>query len=198
LRFRNSTGAWTGLGYLAVRNQDREAKVRAFSSALALDHSQPLANLELARMYSEEARFGAAAEYYLAVGDALSLVHLGDLLSKSRPEEAIDLYKAAVAIRPDSRLPHTQLGKLFRQEGRLDEALTEFKQALEADPAYGWSWFHVAATCLDVGRPGELAGWISSARDRFASDTDLMAALTKLEARAPRAVSETNPRERSR
>jgi len=187
LELRTSSGAWMGLGYLALLREDPEATETAFQKALDIDRSQPLANLRLARMRLSEGHFDEAAAHYAAVGDAYSLVHLGDILAGSQPRKAQSLYESAIAFQPGIRLPHTQLGKLFRQDGRLDEALIQFKHALEADPGYGWSWYHVASTCLDAGRSQECLAWTRSARGKFPLDAELMTALQKLEVRARQA-----------
>ncbi len=177
-----------GLGYLGSLRGDHKATETAFQKALEIDRFQPLANLELAKVRSSEGRFNEAVAHYSAVGDAYALVSLGDALAGSQPREALRLYKGAVAIQPGIRLPHTQLGKLFRQEGRLDEALIEFTLALDADPAYAWSWYLVATTCLEGGRPEECLDWIRSARRRFPSDTEFTPALQRLEIRARRTL----------
>ncbi len=173
-----------GLGYLASLRRDPEAMQIAFQEALDIDRSQPLANLRLARKSLSEGRFDEAAAHYAAVGDAYSLVDLGDLLAASQPKRAQRLYESAIAFQPGIRLPRTQLGKLLRQEGHLDEALIEFKRALDADPAYGWSWFHTASTCLEAGRSEECLKWTKSARGRFPQDAELITALQRLEVRA--------------
>jgi tetratricopeptide (TPR) repeat protein len=191
---RECPGAWMGLARLALLRGDHETAQAAFDRALEIDRSQPLANLELAKMRWSEGRFNEAAEHYLAVGDAYSLVRLGDTLAGSQPGQARRLYESAIALQPRIRLPHTQLGKLFRREGRLDEALTEFKHALDADPEYGWSWYLIAATCLDDGRPEECLDWLRSAKGRFPLDTELAAALQKLEVRARQATKGDSPR----
>ncbi len=173
-----------GLGYLALLRKDPEATEAAFQKALDIDREQPLANLTLAKMRLSEGHFDEAAAHYSAIGDAYSLVRLGDTLARSQPRKAQRFYEGAIASQPGIRVPHTQLGILFLKDGRLDEALIQFKQALDADPTYGWSWYHVASTCLEAGRPEECVDWTRSARDRFPHDAELTAALQRLEARA--------------
>lgn len=182
------SGAWMGLGYLALLREDRETTETAFRKALDIDRSQPLANLTLGRMRLSEGRLDEAAAHCSAVRDAYGLVHLGDILAGDQPGRAQLLYEHAIAFQPAIRLPHTQMGKLFRQEGRLDEAMIEFELALDADPAYVWSWYHVASTCLEAGKPEECLDWIKSARSRFLRDTELTTALERLEVRAQHAL----------
>ncbi len=176
-----------GLGYLASLREDPEAMETAFRKALDIDRFQPLANLRLARMRLSEGHFDEAAVNYAAVGDAYSLVHLGDILAGSQPRKAQSYYERAIACLPGIRVPHTQLGILFLKEGRLDEALIQFKQALDADPAYEWSWYNIASTKLEAGRFEECLDWTRSARGRFAQDKEFIAALQRLEVRARQA-----------
>jgi tetratricopeptide (TPR) repeat protein len=143
-----------------------------------------------------EGRIDEAAAHYTAVCDAYSLVDLGDILAGSQPRRAQNYYERAIACQPGIRVPHSQLGKLFVKEGRLDAALIQFKHALDAAPEYGWSWYHIASTCLEAGRPQECVDWTSSARNRFPRDAELMTALQRLEARARQARPNADPRRR--
>jgi len=53
-----------------------------------------------------------------------------------RLPEAIEEYRAAIAIKPDYAIAHDSLGGLLMQEGRLPEAMAEFKAALKAQPNF--------------------------------------------------------------
>jgi tetratricopeptide (TPR) repeat protein len=191
LQLQPRSGAWLGLGYVALLQEDREATDAAFGKALDINRSQPLANLQLARIRLSEGRLDEAARHYSAVGDAYGLVRLGDTLAGSQPGRAQRLYESAIAVQPTIRLPHTQMGKLFQDEGRLDEAMVQFELALNADPGYVWSWYHVAGTYLDAGRPEKCLEWIDSAKSRFPLDPELTPALQRLELRARNALADS-------
>ena len=191
---RDRVGAWIGLARLAQLRGDREGAQTVFQKALDIDRFQPLANFELAKIRSSEGNFNEAVAYYRAVGDVYAVVRLGDALAGNRPTEAERVYRDAISLQPGIRLPHTQLGRLLREEDRLEEALIEFRRALDVDPEYGWSWYLVATTCLEDGRPQECLDWIRLASDKFPLETELTVALQRLEVYA----RQTRPGEKFR
>jgi Tfp pilus assembly protein PilF len=63
--------------------------------------------------------------------DATAHTELGlALLSQGKDTEALDHFRAAVRIRPDTDQPHYYLGLVFRRQNMLSEATTEFEMAL--------------------------------------------------------------------
>src|SRR5262249_59411999 len=49
-------------------------------------------------------------------------------------DEALGCFWAAVALRPDSAPAHTNLGNTLAAKDRLDEAIAEYRKAIEIDP----------------------------------------------------------------
>src|SRR5262249_610937 len=53
-----------------------------------------------------------------------------------RVEESIRYYSVAKALRPRNAPVHLFLGNMLRQGGRLDDAIIEYRKALELQPSY--------------------------------------------------------------
>ncbi|ODS31122.1 MAG: putative peptidase [Candidatus Scalindua rubra] len=53
---------------------------------------------------------------------------------KNNPEKKISLYKKAIELCPDHAAPHINLGNVYDNQGRYDEAIIEYKEALRINP----------------------------------------------------------------
>jgi len=49
-------------------------------------------------------------------------------------EETIRCFKKIITLDPNNLIAHYHLGKLYQQEGKLDNAISEYKKALAIDP----------------------------------------------------------------
>jgi len=58
----------------------------------------------------------------------------------NRPEDAIRIYKKAIAMGPGNASAHCNLGYMLMKEGRVDEAITEFIHTVELDPRMPQGW----------------------------------------------------------
>src|SRR6185503_9922763 len=47
---------------------------------------------------------------------------------------AIEAYSGAIALRPDSMLPHLRRGEAYQRRGELEEAARDFRAAAALDP----------------------------------------------------------------
>jgi Flp pilus assembly protein TadD len=56
------------------------------------------------------------------------------LLDANRPAEAIAQAQKVVVLRPDDGVTHALLGQALARTGRRDEAVIEFRRALQLDP----------------------------------------------------------------
>ena len=73
---------------------------------------------------------------------------------------AVPEYQKVVALRPQHRDGHTNLGICLAQVGRLDEAEREFRLALTIDPSFARGYTNLGALAL-------LAGDTTRARDFY-------------------------------
>jgi Flp pilus assembly protein TadD len=55
------------------------------------------------------------------------------LYRQGRVEEALAMYRKAVEARPDSPRAHAEVGRVFLQIGRTEEAIRQLEQALALD-----------------------------------------------------------------
>ena len=113
--------ALTGRGQaLLVLNRDGEA-IAAFGAALAVDPT--LTDLQ---RRIEVLRFRGLEKDLAAARDAARA---------GKADEAIRAYNAAVASSPDSAFLYRELAAVARQGGSPDLALTNFRKAVELEPA---------------------------------------------------------------
>jgi tetratricopeptide (TPR) repeat protein len=59
-----------------------------------------------------------------------------DLLQQREYEEAVDGFRAALTLMPDSVEAHNNLGIALASQGKLDQAIDQFKQALAVQPDF--------------------------------------------------------------
>src|SRR5262249_18441701 len=79
--------------------------------------------------------------------------NLGIVLSEQgEPDQAIEHYRQAVALRPDYAEAHYNLGRLLAQKGRLDDAVTHYEKALKINPADAEALNNLGVTLFGIGR----------------------------------------------
>jgi serine/threonine-protein kinase len=71
------------------------------------------------------------------------------------PEEEVRFRSAAVAIRPRSHVAHNNLGVALAGQGKLDEAITEFREALRLKPDYPEAHNNLGNALPDQGKLDE-------------------------------------------
>ncbi len=87
---------------------------------------------------------------------------LADLLQQAkRWEEAIGYYRAAMALRPATVAVYNNLGNALLGNGRVDEAIAEYRKAIELDPKFAaFGHNNIGNALRDKGRLGEaIAEW---------------------------------------
>jgi tetratricopeptide (TPR) repeat protein len=85
---------------------------------------------------------------------------LGEALRERKPAEAVGFYRAALATRPTVATVHLEVGMALRRQGQLDEAMAEFRRAIELDSK--WSPDHYM-----LGRCWEARGRLDEAMAEF-------------------------------
>lgn len=102
--------------------------------------------------------------------DVDSLVNLGNLVfdDGSRLVEAVDYYRRALAIEPDSADVRTDMGIALLGLGRRPEAIQAFQQAINAQPDHALAHY-------DLGVALAQQGELQSAIDALKTSIDLMA-----------------------
>jgi cytochrome c-type biogenesis protein CcmH/NrfG len=78
-----------------------------------------------------------------------SIVELANLnFDQKNYNDAINLYKKALEIRPDALNVHTDMGTAMFYQNRFDDAIAEFQQILKSDPNNAQALFNIGVTML--------------------------------------------------
>lgn len=77
-------------------------------------------------------------------------------------ELAIDLYRQSIGICPTAEA-HSNLGWVYRQQGRLEDAITECRRAIAVDPSLGNPYNDIGACLIDLERPEDAIPWLQQA-----------------------------------
>ena len=77
-------------------------------------------------------------------------------------ERAVELYESSIAMHPTAEA-HTFLGWTYHFQGKLDEAISECKKAIEVDPEFGNPYNDIGAYLIELGRPDEAIAWLERA-----------------------------------
>ncbi|HSY58238.1 MAG TPA: tetratricopeptide repeat protein [Terriglobales bacterium] len=77
-------------------------------------------------------------------------------------DHAISLYKNSLAKFPTAEA-HTFLGWTYHFQGKIEEAITECKRAIEVDPDFGNPYNDIGAYLIDLKRYDEAIAWLERA-----------------------------------
>jgi tetratricopeptide (TPR) repeat protein len=72
------------------------------------------------------------------------------LQSMGQTQEAVEMFQRSIEANPTAEA-HTYLGRAYRLQGRLGEAIEECKTAIEIDPEFGNSYNDLGAYLVDQG-----------------------------------------------
>ncbi|MFN3477275.1 MAG: O-antigen ligase family protein, partial [Candidatus Methylomirabilales bacterium] len=131
-----------------------------FALASVLIFGQLLAELHLKRMerlilQGKEAE--ARAEYVKAVRRYFPLLYAQELRAKAFNDQrmlqmAVEVYRRALKVRPDDPRLHADLGAIYGEMGRFNEAEASLQEALTLDPGLGEAWENLGNVHLLKGR----------------------------------------------
>jgi Tfp pilus assembly protein PilF len=79
-------------------------------------------------------------------------------------DRAIELYKKSLELHPTAEA-HTFLGWTYHFQGKVDEAITECKRAIEVDPDFGNPYNDIGAYLIALGRNDEAIPWLERATE---------------------------------
>lgn len=159
-------------------SEDNEVAIRLYSKALELDSEFSLAMSGLISAYSRSvANYGdrsfsffdstfVLAEKAMEM-DPESAEALDNMayqyLIKGDYVKAIELSKKAVSIKPNSASSHNVLGLLYRNEGRIDEAIDEFMIGSSLEPTKVDVYHYNLGSCYEIlGLYDEAKKWYES------------------------------------
>jgi Tfp pilus assembly protein PilF len=75
---------------------------------------------------------------------------------------AAELYKNSLDLYPTAEA-HTFLGWTYRFQGKLDQAISECKRAIEVDPDFGNPYNDIGSYLIEQGRYDEAIPWLERA-----------------------------------
>jgi Tfp pilus assembly protein PilF len=79
-------------------------------------------------------------------------------------DQAIALYKNSLEIHPTAEA-HTFLGWTYHFQGKIEDAITECKRAIEVDPDFGNPYNDIGAYLIDLKRYDEAIPWLERAME---------------------------------
>ncbi len=87
-------------------------------------------------------------------GDLNGYLKYGAILEKNgNSEKAHEMYTKAMNVNPESAVAEFALANIYRQEGRLDNAIEYYRKGLKKDPGFGEGngWFQLGKTYEEKG-----------------------------------------------
>ena len=151
---------WLGIG--KSPQESIEKGIEFVQKALAIDDSSPTAHSRLGLFCSlkgEHERAITEGERGVALNPsgASAIGYYGvSLLYGGRPEEAVPVFQKAIRLNPlGESYGFFYLGHAYRVLGRFEEAVSEYKKALQRAPDNLFTHLGLAATYSMMGRQEE-------------------------------------------
>jgi tetratricopeptide (TPR) repeat protein len=120
--------------------QDHDGATQQFRAAVKANPKEPNVHFGLAYLLWGQGQYEEAAQEFQAELDnvpnnTLALAYLANTdLKLNHPEAALPLLEKAIRIDPGMELAHLDLGILYADAGRRDDALRELKVAAKLSP----------------------------------------------------------------
>jgi serine/threonine-protein kinase len=122
------------LGEMLAQTARHEDAVKAFRKVKELRAGKPPASLLKAAKYP------------------VDLMLAKELAAVGRWLEAIAVLEGAAAREPKDFRPPLEAGKIYRSQGKAEDAANAFEKAANIVPMRSWAWVGLAAARLDQGR----------------------------------------------
>lgn len=114
------------IGYIKSLQEKYSEAVEAFKMATSIDRLYAKAFKALGKIYSKLGNNEMAEQYLQKAADIY--------LSSEKDEEAEDVLKELIKIKPDTQNAYNSLGVLYRKKGDTDKSLNFYKKALKIQP----------------------------------------------------------------
>jgi tetratricopeptide (TPR) repeat protein len=137
----NSAEADMLAGQALDEMKDRPAAIEQFRAAVQADPKMPDVHFGLGYLLWAQLKFDEAAKELEAElannpNHAQALTHLADChIQMNNPQAALPLLEKAVGLDPRIELAHLDIGVLYANDGKNDDALRELKKAEQLDPS---------------------------------------------------------------
>jgi tetratricopeptide (TPR) repeat protein len=137
--------AWFDLGFLYSALGKNDESIAAYRRSVASKPDIFESNLNLGLMLAKTRQPGAEEflktatrlkpEGHADEGHARAWLGLARLLEDTDPDQALEAYRQAAALRPRDPEPRLSAGALLEKENKFADAEEQYKQALVLDPA---------------------------------------------------------------
>jgi tetratricopeptide (TPR) repeat protein len=173
--------SWNTLGALALDAGDVDGAERGYREALARDRSYVPALNGMGVVLSQRAeREPDDAKRHELLGQALAQFQHALALDPSDPQAASNAATAKALVSEDSpsdpaagAIAHGAAGERFLAQGRLDEALAEFREAARLEPAGARSYLGIGSAFAAKAEASKNPAFLDEAASAFARAVEL-------------------------
>jgi len=172
--------------------KDKPAAAEQFRAAVKADPKLPNVHFGLGYLLWGLLQFDEAAKEFQAElannpDHAQALTYLADCdIQLSHPEDSPALLEKAIRIDPKIEMAHLDLGILYSNDGRQDEALRELKKAAELNPGDEAVHWRLARFYKTMGKTAEANAEFAKTRSlQKASDQSVFTKLHQAQDKGP-------------
>ncbi|XP_031754766.1 protein O-mannosyl-transferase TMTC3 isoform X2 [Xenopus tropicalis] len=173
---KNNAKLWNNVGHALENEKNYERALRFFKKATEVQPDDIGAHMNVGRTYKNLNRSKEAEESYL-IAKALMpqvipgkkyaarvapnhlnvYINLANLIraNESRLEEADQLYRQAISMRPDFKQAYISRGELLLKMNKPLEAREAYIKALELDRMNADLWYNLAIVYIELKDPSE-------------------------------------------
>ncbi|MCJ8734461.1 hypothetical protein PDJAM_G00235700 [Pangasius djambal] len=173
---KNNAKLWNNVGHALENQNDYERALRYFLQATRVQPDDIGAHMNVGRTYKNLNRSKEAEEAYLVAKSLMPQVipgkkyatrvapnhlnvyiNLANLIraNDSRLEEADQLYRQAISMRPDFKQAYISRGELLLKMNKPSEAKDAYLRALELDRTNADLWYNLAIVNIEMKDPSE-------------------------------------------
>lgn len=173
LKKGESAEVYYNIGYIKSAQEKFSEAVDAFKMATAIDRLHAKAYKALGRLYSKLGNNEMAQVYLQKAADIY--------LSSERDQEAEDVLKEVIKIKPDTQNAYNSLGVLCRKKNENEKALIFYKKALKIQPDGAHVYYNIGKLYLHLKDFENAKKHIKKALELNPGYEDLVLILRKLE-----------------
>ncbi|KAJ8002718.1 hypothetical protein DPEC_G00161850 [Dallia pectoralis] len=173
---KNNAKLWNNVGHALENQNDYEKALRFFLQATRVQPDDIGAHMNVGRTYKNLNMSKEAEDAYLVAKSLMPqiipgkkyatrvapnhlnvYINLANLIrtNDSRLEEADQLYRQAISMRPDFKQAYISRGELLLKMNKPSEAREAYLRALELDNANADLWYNLAIVYIEMKEPSE-------------------------------------------
>ncbi|XP_077373352.1 protein O-mannosyl-transferase TMTC3 [Festucalex cinctus] len=173
---KNNAKLWNNVGHALENQNDYARALQFFLQATSVQPDDIGAHMNVGRTYKNLNKSKEAEDAYLVAKSLMPqiipgkkyatrvapnhlnvYINLANLIraNESRMEEADQLYRQAISMRPDFKQAYISRGELLLKMNKLTEARDAYMRALELDRANADLWYNLAIVHIEMKEPSE-------------------------------------------